>query len=255
ARPASPVIIAGRLWECRNCGDTSPRNGNQLVSGRCPARSCAVANRTICSCIVLSLKYATLSVSARRFTRFHPTAAATTGHGHHTADRPPPSAGGRTASRVIADARSGRAPAILTRSPGPRVAGAAGVTREVAGLEVPGADACVARGDARVGDLRAVRAHENLHRWLARYTRLRRTGDRAADGCRTGPHINHDPLVEPHCGELLVCLGDRLGSRLTERHQYRAIADLRNGSGGGRRRARGWGRGEGGGRADGRPPG
>ena len=120
------------------------------MSGSRPARSCAVANRTICSCSELSFRYATPTVSARRLARFQPTAAATIDHGHHAAVRPPLSPVDRTANHAITDARAGRAPAAVTRSTGARVAGVAragarvAVRRNGAAGQVEAALACVA---------------------------------------------------------------------------------------------------------------
>src|SRR5262249_11047166 len=150
------------------------------------------------------------SVSARRFTRFHPTAAATIDHGHHTAVRPPPSEGGRTVTRAIA--RPARA--TLTESP-PR-APVAGVAPAAVALVTGGEDhaaAQVPRAGARVtpgDDLRAVRAKENLHLRLLRRAINRRAGDRAADGCRAGLRENRDLQLDPHRAELGVRGENRL---------------------------------------------
>ena len=80
-------------------------------------------------------------------------------------------AGGRTANRAIADARAGQASAAVTGSAGARVArlpvprARVGVRRDGAAGQVEGALACVVAALARADNLRAVRAHENLHRW------------------------------------------------------------------------------------------
>src|SRR5262249_58399232 len=94
-----------------------------------PARSCGVANRTICSCIELSFRYGTPIVSARRVTRFQQTAAPTSNHGNHDAVRPTGSLGGRTARRVTAGARAGRVPTAVTRSTASVTSIARGIAR------------------------------------------------------------------------------------------------------------------------------
>src|SRR5262249_38688727 len=182
---------------------------------------------------VLSFRYVTPSVSARRFTRFHPTAAATIDRGHHTAVRPPPSegGGGRTLRRALAC----RALATVTESPaGARVAGVARAAvalvtggEDHAAVQVPGAGTRVTPGD----DLRAVRAQENPHLRLLRRAINRLAGDRAAAGCRAGLRENRDLQLDPHRAELGVRGENRLP--LVDLHQHRAVALLGDGICGG----------------------
>ena len=143
-RPAKRHIRPGHQTHCagQDRGEAlvvketaaTPHRGTETSwsAAACPARSCEVRRAAPSArCIELSFRYGSPIVSARRLTRFQQTAATTSSHGNHEAARPPASRGGRTAGRVISDARAGLASVTVTGS-------------TVAGI----ARACVTRSEA-----------------------------------------------------------------------------------------------------------